>query len=389
VGHSSVNTVQCQQDLLLIPAACFSCRSSDSPTRPSASYVGEHANAKASPGFKIRAYKCSREADTLEGPLLADEYKLPGGPTSEVAKQFIKWGVMLDPSLCVARWSINDLHHDGNSPGQYVQKQKLQNIKRACEHIPDCSCRNTLDLIHAGEMLLNDCMYFQWVFMPWRTLKCEWGRWTITKAQARKLWSVMEKWYNLWTNMLDLTTKFDIPPDTPPALERSYDPYNSSGSDWEDTFILVWPESALGSFVRRAPEPLLFVPSQLCTQSPVPPILQPPRAQSPVTHTGQPLLPPLLPQSAPLRTQSQVPSTVQPLPLPLPPWWAPPHAQSPVLSMVQRSPLPPPWWAQWGVYKPPMVASNARLPPALLDQAAGRLRRSQATDNGSSTDCSH
>jgi hypothetical protein len=372
---------------------------------------------KPRPGPKIRAYKRSREADTLEGPLLVDEYKLPGGPAGEVAKRFIEWGVMSDPSLRVARWSIDDSHHDGDSPGQYVRKQKLQNIKRAREHIPDPSCRNTLDLVSAGQMPDNDCMYFQWVFMPWRTLKCEWARFKITRAQACQLWRVMKKWYNPWTNMLDLATKFDIPPDTPPAPERSYDPYDSSGSDWEDTFIPVWPESALGSFARRAPEPLLSVSSQPRAQSPVPPTLQPPRAQSPVTRTGQPSSsslpppppprsapplaqspvprtgqPPPPPRRAPPRAQSPVPRTVQPSPppppppSPPPPRRAPPRAQSPVPRTVQPSPLPPPRRAEWGVYEPPMVASNARLPPALLYRASGRSRRSQATDDPSSTD---
>jgi hypothetical protein len=205
-------------------------------------------------------------------------------------------------------------------------------------------------------------MYFQWVFMPWRTLKCKWAWFKITRAQARQLWQVMKKWYNPWTNMLDLTTKFGIPPDMPPAPERSYNPYDSSGSNWEDTFIPVWPESALGSFACRTPKPLLSVSSQPCAQSLVPLTLQPLRAQSLVTHTGQPSLLLLLPLPPPL-AQSPVPCTGQP---PLPPQWAPPHAQFPVPHMVQPSPPPPPQQAQWGVYKPPMVASNARLPPALL-----------------------
>jgi hypothetical protein len=57
---------------------------------------------KGPPGPKIWAYKYSREANTLEGPLLGDEYKLPGGLVSEVALWFIKWRVILDPFACVA-----------------------------------------------------------------------------------------------------------------------------------------------------------------------------------------------------------------------------------------------------------------------------------------------
>jgi hypothetical protein len=86
----------------------------------------------------------------------------------------------------------------------------------------------------------------------------------------------MKKWYNPWTNMLDLATRFDIPPNTPSAPERYYSPYNSSGSDWEDVFVLAWPASALAPFACSAPEPQVSVLSQPCAQSPVPHTVQPP-----------------------------------------------------------------------------------------------------------------